>query len=148
MPSKSIPRKYASSADSESSDDSTNTNWPTDLWMSAWMGMPWIEIGLKNWTKWLELWGIGALTGQNESASSDDRRGPPWLPQIASTVMPLRRSGDEPGAEAEKVSMRIHVPAMPWQTSGGSVIAIDSLRPRSAASVAAAFEKYLPGTKH
>lgn len=108
-------------------------SWPTEPLMAAWLGLPWINLSYQAWTAWMEFFGLGG--GSREPASVEERRqaAMSWLPQIESTVVPMRRRDDQPGAEAAKISMRIHVPPLPWEDGNGSVIAIDSLRPRLAA---------------
>lgn len=117
--------------------------WPTEPLVAAWLGLPWLNLGCQAWTAWMEFYGLGEPS--REPVGADERRqaGMSWLPQIESTVVPMRRRDDLPGAEAAKISMRIHVPPLPWEGGTGSVIAIDSLRPRLAGTV-----KKFPSTTH
>lgn len=117
--------------------------WPTEPLVAAWLGLPWINLGCQAWTAWMEFCGFGGAS--REPADAEERRQATmsWLPQIESTVVPMRRRDDLPGAEAAKISMRIHVPPLPWEAGNGSVVAIDSLRPRLAAPA-----KKIPPTTH
>lgn len=110
----------------------TSPPWAPEDWIANSIGFRWMTIGLQVWTAWLEQCGIALNQQDADSSRAEDRRraGLPWLPQFESTVVQLRRRSDQPGAEAEKLSLRIQVPPLPWENGGGRVIAFDSLRPR------------------
>jgi hypothetical protein len=93
-----------------------------------------MDMCMQVWAAWLAPWGATGAASQSGRAPENDRRdsGPPWVPQFQSTVVPLHRRDDEAGAEAEKVSMRLRVPVLPWDGGSRSVIAIDTLLPRAA----------------
>lgn len=100
----------------------------------AWMGGPWIEAWVDIWSAWMDV-ATKAGSASQSSGEAGDRRhlavGIPWVPRVESTVVPLRRSSDPPGATSSRISMRLQMPTLPWLGDGGSnVIAIDALVPR------------------
>lgn len=115
----------------------------TLLWPMSSLGLAWMNMCLEIWGAYLEQWSESAAKRPPGSSVAADRRdaGMPWLPQFASTVVPLHRREDAPAGEADKLSVRLRVPALPWG-GGGSVIAIDTLVPRSGPATAA------PPTRH
>lgn len=143
MSRKTPPPENPPPIDPRATGNSVAAPWPTEPLMAAWLGLPWISLGCQAWTAWMEFYGFGEAG--REPAGADERRqaGISWLPQIESSVVPMRRRDDLPGAEAAKISMRIHVPPLPWESGKGSVIAIDSLRPRLAATI-----RKVPPTTH
>lgn len=143
MSKKTPPLEKSSPAESHAIGNSVAAPWPTEPVIAAWLGLPWINLSCQAWTAWMELCGFGAAS--RETGGADERRQATmsWLPKIESTVVPMRRRDDLPGAEAAKISMRIHVPPLPWEGGNGSVIAIDSLRPRIAGMA-----KKIPPTTH
>lgn len=147
MSKKTPPLENPSPAVPKATGNSVAAAWPTEPMIAAWLGLPWINLSCQAWTAWMEFCGFGAARRETggESGSADERRqaAMSWLPQIESTVVPMRRRDDLPGAEAAKISMRIHVPPLPWEAGNGSVIAIDSLRPRIAGMA-----KKIPPTTH
>lgn len=144
MSRKTPPLENPSPAEPKTTGNSVAAPWPTEPLMAAWLGLPWINLSCQAWTAWMEFCGLGGA--RREPSSADERRqaAMSWLPQIESTVVPMRRRDDQPGAEAAKISMRIHVPPLPWEDGNGSVIAIDSLRPRLAGMA----KKNPPTTTH
>lgn len=143
MSKKAPPLETPPPAEAKATGNSVAAAWPTEPLIAAWLGLPWINLSCQAWTAWMEFCGLGAAS--REPAGADERRqaAMSWLPQIESTVVPMRRRDDTPGAEAAKISMRIHVPPLPWEAGNGSVIAIDSLRPRIAGMA-----KKIPPTTH
>lgn len=106
--------------------------WPGQPWMTPWM-TPWVEFWANYWTT---LLGQGLAAPQSVSqrrGEGTDRRhgeGLPWLPKVETSVIPLSRRTDPPGQQADKISMRVQVPNLPW-IGGGNVIAFDAVVPRS-----------------
>lgn len=95
------------------------------------MGLPWLKL----WSDAWELWSgqLQALSAPPAAGAGDERRAPavPWVPQLDATVIPFRRRDDQPGLEATRWSLRLHVPAPPWLGGSGNVIAIDTVVPRT-----------------
>jgi hypothetical protein len=143
MSKKTPSLENPSPTEAKATGNSVAAPWPTEPLIAAWLGLPWINLSCQAWSAWLEFCGVGAAS--REPAGADERRqaGMSWLPQIESTVVPMRRRDDLPGAEAAKISMRIRVPPLPWEAGNGSVIAIDSLRPRIVGTT-----KKIPPTTH
>lgn len=118
--------------------DITAGNWPilSEEALAMWFGTPWLTMWARTWTTWMQQ--LSALTAlpTGDADRDDERRlrGLPWLPYVETTVVPLRRSSDPPGAEAAKVSLRLRVPSSPWTPSETNVISFDALMPRSAAT--------------
>lgn len=140
--SKPIPGAHASARSTSGADlETTAGNWPlpSEEAMAMWFGTPWMTMWARAWTAWMQqLSALTALPG-GDSERDDERRlqGLPWLPYVETTVVPLRRSSDPPGAAAAKVSLRVRVPTSPWTPSESNVISIDALMPRSAATAGA-----------
>jgi len=132
MTKKPPTREHHSPARQSPPDGRNAPTWPMEDLAAAWMGLPWIDLWMKAWTAWLEQCGANVAALQGAQATTDDRRQPglAWLPQVESTVIPLRRSGDRPGTEAAKVSLRFRVPALPWTAGTSNIVAIDTLMPR------------------
>ncbi|NMG75171.1 hypothetical protein [Aromatoleum diolicum] len=132
MATKTSPRKHAPRASHGPSDTGSAPQWAMEDLAAAWMGIPWMKLWMQAWTAWAEQWGVNAAALQGSGASAEDRRqaGLTWLPQLETTVIPLRRRDDHPGTEASKVSLRVRVPALPWTAGTTNIIAIDTLMPR------------------
>jgi len=96
-----------------------------------WMG-PWLEFWTSMWTGWLGQGLRHPLAGAVHRRGGMERRheeGLPWMPKVETTVIPLRRRTDPPGQQADRISMRMQVPTLPW-LPGGNVISIDTVVPR------------------
>jgi len=107
---------------------------PPDL-ASIWFGLPWMNLYLRTWTRWMEQLSQSAVRERKARELNDDRRrdAVPWMPQFEATVIPLRRSTDRPGSEAARLSMRVSMPSLPWAPGTDNVISIDTLLPRPTA---------------
>lgn len=132
MTKKPQTREHRAPAPQRAPDGHDTPTWPMDDLAAAWMGLPWIDLWMKTWTAWVEQCGANVAALQGAQINRDDRRQPgmAWLPQVESTVIPLRRRDDHPGTEAAKVSLRFRVPALPWTAGTSNIIAIDTLVPR------------------
>lgn len=103
---------------------------------SPWPGLPWnnpwLELWAGFWTTWLgpgfQVW----PTGERQPPGSERRQedGLPWMPKLETTVIPLRRRTDPPGQHAEKISLRMQLPNLPW-LGDSKVIAIDTVVQRA-----------------
>lgn len=132
MPRKTQTREPPRAAGRSPPGDGSDPQWPLDSLTASWLGLPWVNMWMQVWSTWLEQFAAIAAARKSGLPATEERRqdGLPWLPQFDSTVVPLRRRDDLPGAEATKVSMRVRLPAFPWVAAGSNVVAIDTLIPR------------------
>lgn len=101
---------------------------PFDGMVAAWLGLPWLNLWAQAWQAWLAPH-AQPLEGPAPTAERRQTAGA-WLPQFEATVIPFRRRDDVAGTQATRLSMRVHVPGLPWLGSPGNVIMIDTLLPR------------------
>ena len=120
-------RRHARSEEGSQSGAGMFPMWPAVPWMN-----PWFELWTTMWSGWLG-YGVQRHPGAARPAAGGERRredGLPWVPKVETTVIPLRRRTDPPGQQADRISMRMQVPSLPW-LGGENVIAFDAVVPRS-----------------
>jgi hypothetical protein len=119
-------RRHERAEDSSHGGPQLPQMWPDLPWMN-----PWMEFWRSMWAGWL---GHGLYhSSEAERAVGGERRhddGLPWMPKVETTVIPLRRRTDPPGQHADRISMRVQIPNLPW-LGGENVIAFDAVVPRS-----------------
>lgn len=133
MPKKAIAHGSAHEPPKNATTDESRAAWPFSDLTAAWMGMPWFNLWMRSWARWLgpqNLAGGRMHSSVRADSGRPERRHEeaPWVPRIESTVIPFCRSEDAPGSEATKLSMRVRVPTLPWM-GGSNVISIDTVMP-------------------
>lgn len=98
-----------------------------------WPMLPWMMGWAEFWSAWLGGVPQPNLAGgasQDQGRRQEDGLPLPWLPKVEATVIPLRRHNDPPEGQASRISLRVHIPTLPW-LGAGNMIAIDTtvLRP-------------------
>lgn len=127
MNSKQVPRRSPAAARLEAEGEGSQPDWA--LMSQWWAGLPWVNPWMAWWTSmWAGWLGQGPYGPPGTNRRSEDT--PPWLPSVQAAIIPLRRHTDRPGQQADRLSMRVRTPNLPW-LGGGNVIAFDAVVPRA-----------------